>query len=256
LAPPAVGRRRSIVFTGCDESRDGRVAPATAEEFMPEYRAMLDVPAALARLCKTRPVFHSEADFQHALAWDIHEHHPEAAVRLEFRPRKLAERAYIDLWFSDETLITAMEVKYKTRRLTAEVNGELFELLNHGAHDHGRYDVLWDVRRLEEVVAAYPTACAFAVLLTNDSYYWTAGKRQVTIDAAFRLHEASRLQGTLGWAAGTGEGTAKGREQPIALTGCYECRWRDYAVAGGDTFRYLLMPITSEGATINQREAQ
>jgi len=177
-------------------------------------------------------------------------------VRLEFRTRKLAGRAYIDLWFSGPTFITAIEVKYKTRRLTAEINGELFELLNHSAHDLGRYDVLWDVRRLEEVVAAYPTASAFAVFLTNDSYYWNVGKRETTVDAAFRLHEARRLQGTLAWAVGTGAGTAKGREQPIPLTGCYECRWRDYATAGDETFQYLLIPVKREGNTNNEQEAQ
>lgn len=34
---------------------------------------LFDVPALLGRLASERPVFHSEADFQHALAWALHQ---------------------------------------------------------------------------------------------------------------------------------------------------------------------------------------
>jgi hypothetical protein len=89
---------------------------------------MIALQAALARLSTTRPVFHSEADFQHALAWDLHEHYPEASVRLEFRPPLMADHVCIDLWLTGPTYITAIELKYKTRPLQTEVNGETFQL--------------------------------------------------------------------------------------------------------------------------------
>jgi hypothetical protein len=38
----------------------------------------------MTALSSTRPVFHSEADFQFALAWAIKELNPSAEIRLEY----------------------------------------------------------------------------------------------------------------------------------------------------------------------------
>jgi hypothetical protein len=43
------------------------------------------VAAALDRLAQRRPIFHSEADLQLALAWELQTSYPDAAVRLEKR---------------------------------------------------------------------------------------------------------------------------------------------------------------------------
>ena len=43
----------------------------------------IDIPKIMNELSKLRPIFHSEADFQHALAWEVHRCFPEAAIRLE-----------------------------------------------------------------------------------------------------------------------------------------------------------------------------
>jgi hypothetical protein len=44
---------------------------------------MLDLESTLTALAFERRIFHSEADFQHALAWKLHERHPDAKIRLE-----------------------------------------------------------------------------------------------------------------------------------------------------------------------------
>ena len=44
---------------------------------------MFDMDGLMRSLADTRKVFHSEADFQHALAWHIHEAMPESQIRLE-----------------------------------------------------------------------------------------------------------------------------------------------------------------------------
>jgi len=41
----------------------------------------------LTVLAERRPVVHSEADFQHALAWEAHRLDPDLRVRLETHPR-------------------------------------------------------------------------------------------------------------------------------------------------------------------------
>jgi len=42
-----------------------------------------DLLAELQGLAHCQPIFHSEADFQHALAWRLHELWPEARIRLD-----------------------------------------------------------------------------------------------------------------------------------------------------------------------------
>jgi hypothetical protein len=44
---------------------------------------MITLENTLPSLSRERPIFHSEADFQHALAWHIHPRHPDTRVRLE-----------------------------------------------------------------------------------------------------------------------------------------------------------------------------
>ena len=75
---------------------------------------MLGISSLIEDLSLLRPVFHSEADFQHALAWHIREVMPDCQVRLEFKPFP-AERVYLDIWLP--TLGTAIELKYLTRKL-------------------------------------------------------------------------------------------------------------------------------------------
>ena len=42
----------------------------------------------LSRGSASRPVFRTEAGFQHALAWEFHQARPQQLVRLEIRPAK------------------------------------------------------------------------------------------------------------------------------------------------------------------------
>jgi hypothetical protein len=88
----------------------------------------LDFPVSsvLTELAKQRPIFHSEADFQHAIAWEIHKHLPRASVRLE-RPVEVShlhKRIYVGIWIEQDGDILAIELKYKTRELQALIENE------------------------------------------------------------------------------------------------------------------------------------
>jgi hypothetical protein len=48
---------------------------------------LAEIEETMAALALVRPLFHSEADFQHAFAWQLHRAHADARVRLETRPR-------------------------------------------------------------------------------------------------------------------------------------------------------------------------
>ena len=85
----------------------------------------MDLNRILQSLAARRPIFHSEADFQHALAWELDNKAPGSEVRLEFRPFP-EERFYLDIWLRGAGEALAIELKYLTRALDVEVNGERF----------------------------------------------------------------------------------------------------------------------------------
>jgi len=209
----------------------------------------LDLVAVLDALRRKRRVFSSEADFQLALGWEIQIAHPEARLRMEYRPAYLDRRGYLDVWAAGPGWTAAIELKYFTRALDLVVDGERFELLNQGAQDINRYDFVRDLERVESVTRAQPGVRGYALALTNDSSYWRPPTYpRSTIDAAFRMHEGSTLSGQLEWASSAGAGTTRGRDKAHLLRGTYRLHWADYSqVAPGPAgaFRYLLVEASA-----------
>ena len=209
-----------------------------------------DLFAAMDALAERRPVFHVEADFQHALAWVIHECHPGIDVRLE-RPVTLdEERGHADIWLRDDGGDTVVELKYWTRSTGSvlHVDGEDFPLRDQGAQPLSRYDFWRDVRRMERLISEGHAGTGYGVALTNVQNYWNAGQARV-IDATFRIHEGHEVSGVLAWRPDPppSAGTTVGRESPIHLSGRYVANWRDYSspepgLPGGE-FRYLLLDV-------------
>jgi hypothetical protein len=56
------------------------------------------IPDVLTTLAQQRLLFHSEADFQHAFAWEIHKRLPQALVRLERPVLHENKLLYVDIW--------------------------------------------------------------------------------------------------------------------------------------------------------------
>jgi hypothetical protein len=130
----------------------------------------MNLPNLLASLAIKRPLFHSEADFQHALAWEIHTHHPDAKVRLEYSPVLVPQKMEVDIWvvLTSGTII-ALELKYMKHDLHMDFEGEAYRLCYHNSGDQGRCNFLRDVTRLEQLISANPSIVGAAILLTNDS---------------------------------------------------------------------------------------
>lgn len=206
----------------------------------------VDVAGLLSRLAVRRPVFHSEADFQHAFAWEAHQTDPQLEVRLETHPEP---HVRLDLLLSrpDTGRHTAVELKYLTGRWAGDIGGEHFALKNHGAQDVRGYDVVKDIGRLERFVAAKQGWNGVFVAITNDPSYWRPVRHgRITNAEAFRLHEGVRLTGTRAWGARTGKGTMKNRDAAIELAGSYRLEWRDYARIDDSSrglFRRLLLEV-------------
>jgi len=213
---------------------------------LPERKKMIEVTDVLNELNKERPVFQSEADFQHALAWKIHEKYSGLAVRLEKRAVLNKEEIYFDIFAFNDNKTAAIEVKYKTKDFNTTVNGEEFRLKNQGAQDQGRHDFIKDISRLEKALKTYRCGTGFAIFLTNDESYWKTPIRDInTADKDFRIHEGRTIQGRLSWKEGTSEGTMSGRSESIILKGKYMLNWNDYSdmKKQNGTFRYLLVKI-------------
>lgn len=213
---------------------------------------MIDIVKIMQELSKTRPVFHSEADFQHALAWEIHKVMPDSNIRLEY-PFRREKDYHLDIFASDNNVRVAIELKYKTILSFILTEEGAYYLKGHGAQDHGRYDYWRDVERLEEVVSARNECNGYSILLTNDSAYWNPSNRGATACDDFRLSEGGKVSGILNWGKNAGKGTTKGREAPISINGNYTCDWHDYSefqkeecVQGGLRFRYLVLEINKE----------
>ncbi len=210
---------------------------------------MLDIKDIMGRLALERQLFHSEADFQHALAWKIHELQPLAKIRLEVPSGRFDRRERIDILVTTERTHYALELKYKKRRLECLSGGEKFALTNDGAQDIGRYDFIKDVARLERYVSSTENTVGCALFLTNDDLYWKASPRGIN-SAAFFLHEGRELddRNPLAWHERTGEGTMRGRTESFRLGGNYSINWKHYSSIPNlpnATFRYLALEIAN-----------
>ena len=217
---------------------------------MAEVGLELEVVAVLSALAEQRLVFHSERDFQHALAWQIQLTYPQAQIRLEPRPRR---GIHLDLLVRIGERRTAFELKYLVAALHASVGGERFDLPHQSANDISRHDVIKDITRVEALLADGYADEGHVLVLTNDRSYWQPSSRADTIDAAFRLHEGRILAGTLAWAARAGHGTTVKRDTPLKLAGHYACQWRDYSEVGlpkGRVARFRYLLITARSADV------
>jgi hypothetical protein len=206
----------------------------------------------LAQLASKRPIFCSEADFQHSLAWELHNQDPAAGIRLEYPADLNDNAAHIDIVSRSGSSVTAIELKYKTRGITIEDSGETYALRNHGAQDCGRYDFIKDIERLESFVDTARAAVGVAIFMTNDGLYWNQPRRPNTVDAEFRIHDGRVLADSLSWSGTFKPGTVAGRSAPIVLRHSYALKWQEYSSFDNTKyarFRYVMVQVPPGKAT-------
>jgi hypothetical protein len=196
----------------------------------------------LADLARVRPVFHSEADLQHAFARVLWMLAPEVECRLEVRQAVSDNVEHLDLLCIGPLGRTAVEFKYVKRAWSGTVGAgpmeERYALKSHGAPDLARRDFVFDVARLEKFCGR-PDQNGLALLVTNEPALWEelkpSGKQ--SRDHEFRLHEGGELSGTLLWGGGDYAPNTR------VLRGAYPLRWRPYSLqpGTGGVFRYLAL---------------
>ena len=206
---------------------------------------MIDLNIIMEKLLQKRQVFHSEADFQFALAWEIKESNRDIAIRLE----KCIDKMYVDIIAEYNNKVIPIELKYKTRNTSNRIindNNEKFELKNQGAHDQARYDFIKDISRIEELIGRDRFEFGYAIMLTNDHLYWEnkAKENRTTVSDSFRIHDGRILEKNkvLDWSEKASEGTKKGRSS-IILKNEYTLNWNAYRTFDGNEFRYLIVKV-------------
>ena len=202
------------------------------------------IKKAIEELKSKQKVFHSEADFQFSLAWELQKILPDAKIRLEYSPIFDGDM-HIDIYIVDGEKSYPIELKYKTRKIIQIIDGEQYNLKNQSAQDIGRFDFLYDINRIEKVKALdRKFASGYAIILTNDSAYWKVPSVGNAVDAAFRIHEGKTVTGNLSWAENAGVGTTKGRD-PFELYGEYRMTWLPYSTINANygEFKYCLIEV-------------
>lgn len=120
---------------------------------------------SILKLQEKRKIFHSEDDLKLSLAIIIKELFPEFEIRLE----KPIEIGIIDI-YGKSSIVRApigiviydidgksvpIELKYKTKKLITNNDGESYNLTNHRATDIGRYSFRKDIYRIEQYLASH-----------------------------------------------------------------------------------------------------
>lgn len=206
---------------------------------------MINMSDLMDNLANQRKVYHSEADFQHAFAWEIHRLLPKSSVRLEMPLNVNGKKLHLDILIQSPDRTIAIELKYKTRKLVTDIDGESYSLASHSAQDIGRYDFIKDIIRLENITSTLRGCEGYAVLLTNDSAYWKQ-RTMGTVDEAFSLTQDRILKNSMAWTEKAADGTKKYRETDLQLTGEYKLDWQDFSVVNTENygqFRYLAVRV-------------
>lgn len=207
----------------------------------------MNLETTLAQLAARRPVFHSESDLQHELAWALREA-TGADLRLEVPMPGFSGRASLDILLSHAGTRVGLELKYPKRALNRVMNSEGFQLTDSGARDIIRHDICKDITRLERAIEQKFIEKGYLIVVTNDSSFWTPGQRDDVIDADFHVHGGRILEGTLTWSERAGAGTTKKRDTPLVFAGSYSLEWGPYSRIEDERFgefRSLIVEVNT-----------
>lgn len=149
-----------------------------------------DVQVCLNSLSARKCIFHSEAEFQFELAWEIKnklsDKYKKMEVRFEFPAQKLRNnssllkgmgdsrsRPAIDLLVIINDRWYPIELKY----ITAKLSDDEYNLVDGNGTDKA-FNFIYDIKRIELFADAYKDNFdkGFSILLTNNQSYYNSKK--------------------------------------------------------------------------------
>jgi hypothetical protein len=206
----------------------------------------------LAQVAADRPVFHSEADFQHQLALALS--HSGYRVRLEIplsiQGNEVGINAELDLLIiGPDQRRTAIELKYVTAQKFIVHEGESFNLKQNWGTNLSRFDSWSDFQRVGAFVAAGYADNGFAIFLTNAADAWNVdASLTANLGQQFSMHESRNVPANtiLDWVGNPTIGSVSRKRlppySPLIVPQHAVCNWRDFSDFPGlnGRFRYLL----------------
>lgn len=193
---------------------------------------IINISNTLSNLSKNRQLFCSEADFQQALAWQIHEDYKEDKVFLEY-PLTIQQDGKdkpirVDIVVKHDEEYIPIELKYLTKKLKIKEPEVEFELKNQGARDIRMHDVLADVERIENIIdqnKLNQCSSGYQITLTNDKGYLTESRGN-HLYKNFSLHEGREIPtDTLKWNGKPPRSFYDSSKRPITLRSSYKINW-------------------------------
>lgn len=199
----------------------------------------------------TRPLFHSEADFQLSLGlllgkrFEVRLEKPFVNIPLNSNPDVIIPKLELDIFLPNE--LVGIELKYKTISKKIDENNEEFDLKNHGAQNLGRYDFFDDIRRLQSLKKINKINSGIVIFLTNDHLYWNSITRRnfsKEFDMSNRLIPSHT---ELSWIGNPSSGSVThkrlGNRIPILVENNLCLEWREYSSLNNMNFKYLLVQV-------------
>lgn len=208
---------------------------------------MIDI---LGKLAVQGNTYTCEAQFQFDLAYALRKYFETKKlgynVYLEYPQGCSGKTEYFDIVVEDPSVTPhdycVIELKYKTKAMTATCYGQKFSLKTHAAQGLGRYDYLYDVARIESFSSngKLKMQNGFAILLTNDGQYWQQdGNGKFYVEFSLK-DNTIQANGHKGWPQGISpNSTGVNRINGFDLEHDYQIDWDTW----DNNFKYLLLEI-------------
>ena len=215
-----------------------------------------DLEKVIIKLREKRPVFHSEADFKFALAWEIQTEYSKSRIRMEYpqmvsgknftMPTTNTDKSddsliYVDILVRYEGSSYPIELKYKKAELSIEYRGELYNLKKHEAKTDNVYIFVKDICRIESLGKALDNfEQGYTLWLTNDLSYLQEPTDADVGYANFSVHQGAIKTGTMNW-------NGPRDIPPLTLRNEYTINWKDYSNLGSNNgeFKYALLQVNT-----------
>ena len=124
----------------------------------------------------------------------------------------------------------------------------MYVLKEQGAKEQGCYNYLKDMMRIEEFRDKSSNFIeGYTIKITSELSYLKPPIKANCTYAEFSINDGSIKTGCMKWSDNTGEGSMRGMEAPIVLTGIYPINWKEYSKVddtNSGTFMYLVNTIS------------
>jgi len=187
----------------------------------------------LKSLSKTRPIFHSKADFQHELAILLRDTYSPKRIRIKNPIIIENKNMHIDIYIETiDNRRIAIELKYRASEFVIDVDNETFFLKTHRLSDLAQFLFIEDISKIEKMIEKDLIDIGYAILLTNETAIYS---NKLLRPHSFNLIEGHFIKGYFGllYTKNNTKGQINTQYskkfKEINLVGKYKIRFNEYS---------------------------